>query len=50
MEPLKSVQVFLCRGRKKAGEWINNHGLAPGVLAGIPELGLRMSSSDLSLL
>lgn len=29
---------------------MNKYGLAPGLLAGIPELRLRMSSSDLSLL
>lgn len=50
MEALKSVEIFLCRCRKKAGGWINKHGLAPGLLLGIPELGLRMSSSGLSLL
>lgn len=49
-EPLKPVPVFLCRRRKKAGGCINKHGLAPGGLAHIPELGLRMSSSDLPLL
>lgn len=50
MEPLNPVETFLCECRKKAGGWINKHGFDPGLLAGIPELGLRMSSSDLSLL
>lgn len=44
------LEIFLCKCRRKAGGWINKHGLAPGLLAGLPELGLRMSSSDLSLL
>lgn len=50
MKLLKSVEIFLCRCRKKAGGWMNKYGLAPGRLAGIPELKLGMSPSDLSLL
>lgn len=41
---------FSANARGKAGGWINKHGFAPGLLAGIPAFGLRMSSSDLSLL
>ena len=41
---------FSLQRQKKAGGWISKHGLAPGGLARIPELGLRMPSSTLSLL